>query len=65
MWPRRPKLWFWIVLVIVVSLWISVVYLRHHWVVDMFAGFALGGTANWLAPILRRRWPKRRHALVP
>lgn len=56
-WPRRPKLWFWIVLVIVVSLWVSVVYLRHHWVVDMFAGLALGATANWLAPILRRRWP--------
>jgi membrane-associated phospholipid phosphatase len=60
-WPRRPRLWFWIVLVIVISLWISVVYLRHHWVVDIFAGLALGGTANWLAPILRRRWPKRQH----
>jgi membrane-associated phospholipid phosphatase len=60
-WPSRPRLWFWIVLVIVVSLWISVVYLRHHWVVDIFAGLALGGTANWLAPILRRRWPKQLH----
>jgi membrane-associated phospholipid phosphatase len=57
--PRRPRLWFYVVLVIVVSLWISVVYLRHHWVVDIFAGLCLGGTANWLAPILRRRWPKR------
>jgi membrane-associated phospholipid phosphatase len=64
-WPRRPRLWFWIVLVIVVSLWISVVYLRHHWVVDIFAGLCLGGTANWLAPILRRRWPKRQHELAP
>jgi membrane-associated phospholipid phosphatase len=60
-WPRRPRQWFWIVLVIVVSLWISVVYLRHHWVVDIFAGLALGGTANWLAPVLRRKWPKRQH----
>lgn len=57
-WPRRPRLWFWIALVTVVSLWISVVYLRHHWVVDIFAGLALGGLANWLAPILRRRWPR-------
>jgi membrane-associated phospholipid phosphatase len=57
-WPRRPRLWFRIVLVLVVSLWISVVYLRHHWVVDIFAGLALGATANWLAPILRRRWPR-------
>jgi membrane-associated phospholipid phosphatase len=60
-WPRLPRLWFWIVLVIVVSLWISVVYLRHHWVVDIFAGLALGGTASWLAPVLRRKWPKRLH----
>ncbi|HEU4732176.1 MAG TPA: phosphatase PAP2 family protein [Kofleriaceae bacterium] len=60
-WPRWPRLWFRVVLVLVVSLWISVVYLRHHWVVDIFAGLALGATANWLAPILRRRWPKRQH----
>lgn len=58
-WPRHPRLWFRIVLVIVISLWISVVYLRHHWVVDIFAGLAVGALANWLAPILRRRWPKR------
>jgi membrane-associated phospholipid phosphatase len=58
-WPSRPRLWFRIVLVIVISLWISVVYLRHHWVVDIFAGLALGATANWLAPVLRRHWPKR------
>jgi membrane-associated phospholipid phosphatase len=60
-WPRHPRLWFRIVLVIVVSLWISVVYLRHHWVVDIFAGLLVGGLANWLAPILRLRWPKLSH----
>lgn len=56
--PRRPRLWFWIVLPLVVSLWISVVYLRHHWVMDIFAGLLLGALANWLAPILRKRWPR-------
>jgi len=60
-WPRRPRLWFRMVLVLVVSLWISVVYLRHHWVVDIFAGLCVGALANWLAPILRIRWPKRSH----
>ena len=45
--PRFPKLWFRIVLPFVVSLWISVVYLRHHWVVDIFAGLALGASANY------------------
>ena len=56
--PRRPRLWFWIVLPLVISLWISVVYLRHHWVMDIYAGLALGAFANWLAPILRKRWPR-------
>lgn len=60
-WPRRPRLWFHVVLVLVVSLWISVIYLRHHWVVDIFAGLAVGALANWLAPILRMRWPKLSH----
>jgi membrane-associated phospholipid phosphatase len=57
-WPRRPRLWFRIVVVIVGSLWISVIYLRHHWVLDIFAGLAVGGLANRLAPVLRRRWPR-------
>jgi membrane-associated phospholipid phosphatase len=60
-WPRHPRLWFRIVLVVVVSLWMSVVYLRHHWVVDIFAGLAVGTLANWLAPVLRQRWPKLAH----
>jgi len=30
-------------------------------VVDIFAGLAVGGLANWLAPLLRRHWPKRVH----
>jgi membrane-associated phospholipid phosphatase len=58
-WPRRPRLWFRIVVVLVVLMAISTVYLRHHWVVDIFAGLAVGALASWLAPILRRRWPRR------
>jgi hypothetical protein len=60
-WPRHPRLWFRIVRVAVVSLWISVVYLRHHRVVDMFAGLAVGAVSIYLAPILRLRWPKLSH----
>ena len=44
--PRFPRLWFRIVLPFVVSLWISTVYLRHHWVVDIFAGLALGANGQ-------------------
>jgi len=54
---RYKRLFFAIVAVLVVSLWISVVYLRHHWIPDIWAGLALGLTANLLAPWLRRTWP--------
>jgi len=56
--PRHPRLWGRIVTVAVVSLWISVIYLRHHWAVDIVAGLALGTIALVLAPMLRRRWPR-------
>lgn len=36
------------------SLWFSTVYLRHHWVVDVFAGWALGASCCWAAARLRR-----------
>ena len=60
-WPRHPRLWFRIALGVVASRWISVVYLRHHWFVDIVAGLIVGAAANWLAPILRMRWPRRAH----
>jgi membrane-associated phospholipid phosphatase len=56
--PKRPKLYFWMCLPIVISLWLSVVYLRHHWVPDIVAGFALGLTADAIARAVCRRWPK-------
>jgi membrane-associated phospholipid phosphatase len=43
---------FWVSVPLVVSLWVSTIYLRHHWVVDCFAGFALSLSmfplASWL-----------------
>jgi membrane-associated phospholipid phosphatase len=54
---RWPRLWGWISVVLGVSLWISTVYLRHHWVPDCVAGIALGLFACWAAPVLRRAWP--------
>jgi membrane-associated phospholipid phosphatase len=55
--PRHQRLFFWIALPLSVSLWISTVYLRHHWVPDIAAGLALGICVNLLAPVLRRAWP--------
>ncbi len=56
--PRRPRLYFWICLPLVVSLWLSTVYLRHHWVPDIAAGLLLGLTSATLAPRLREAWPR-------
>jgi membrane-associated phospholipid phosphatase len=41
---------------LVVSLWIATVYLRHHWVVDVFAGQALGLCAFLASRAIRRRF---------
>ena len=55
---RHARLLFWIFLPLVVSLWVSTVYLRHHWVPDIAAGWVIGLSANLLAPWLRRTWPR-------
>lgn len=54
---RRPKLFFWLCMPIVVSLWFSTIYLRHHWVPDCIAGMVLGICCYRITPIVRRFWP--------
>jgi membrane-associated phospholipid phosphatase len=58
--PRRPRLLFWTFLPLVVSLWCSTVYLRHHWVPDCAAGIALGTACYFATPWLRTWWPPAR-----
>ena len=45
---------------LVLGLWASTVYLRHHFVVDLIAGFMLAPVAYVLAPRLDARWSERR-----
>jgi membrane-associated phospholipid phosphatase len=49
---RNSKRLFWILSPLIVSLWISSVYLRFHYLIDCVAGFALGPVSyvlgNWL-----------------
>jgi membrane-associated phospholipid phosphatase len=45
---------FWAFLPLAISLWCATVYLRHHWVVDCFAGIALGLVVFAVTPGLRR-----------
>lgn len=49
---RNSRRLFWILAPLVLSLWVSTVYLRYHYLVDCLAGFALApacfGLANWM-----------------
>jgi membrane-associated phospholipid phosphatase len=58
LWPGRRRLYFAICLPLVVSLWLSTIYLRHHWIPDIAAGLLLGLASALLAPRLRRAWPR-------
>jgi membrane-associated phospholipid phosphatase len=51
---------FFVLLPLVLGLWVSTIYLRHHFVVDLFAGFALAPAAYLLAPRLDAWWAARR-----
>jgi len=49
---RNSRRLFWILLPLILSLWVSTVYLRYHYLVDVLAGLVLGPAcfllANWL-----------------
>jgi membrane-associated phospholipid phosphatase len=53
---RFVRPWFWILLPFALGLWSSTVYLRHHYVIDLLAGWALAPLAVWLAPRLDAWW---------
>lgn len=57
--PKRPHLFFWIILPLELSLFVSTVYLRHHWIPDCFMGWTVAVVACTLSPWLWRRWPRR------
>ncbi len=45
---------------LVLGLWVSTIYLRHHFVVDLLAGFALAPAAYALSPRLDAWWSDQR-----
>jgi membrane-associated phospholipid phosphatase len=57
----RP--WFWILIPFVLGLWASTIYLRHHYVVDLIAGWLLAPLAIWAAPRLDAWWSRRQRTL--
>jgi len=60
---RYVRAWFWVLQPFVLGLWISTVYLRHHYVVDLIAGWLLAPLALWMAPRIDAWWARRQRAL--
>jgi membrane-associated phospholipid phosphatase len=56
---RYVRPWFWVLLPFALGLWVSTVYLRHHYVVDLIAGWMLAPAAAWAAPRLDAWWAER------
>ena len=60
---RHLRAWFYVLLPFVLGLWASTIYLRHHYAVDVLAGWALAPAAIALAPRLDSWWSRRQEAL--
>lgn len=59
---RYVRPWFFLLLPFVTGLWVSTIYLRHHYAVDLLAGWVLMPVALWVAPRLDRWWASRQRA---
>ena len=53
---KHLRWYFWVQLPFGVGLIVGTVYLRHHWVVDILAGFVLTFAAFWAGPLLEDAW---------
>jgi membrane-associated phospholipid phosphatase len=64
---RLNKYIWYLYIPLVTSLWFSTVYLRHHWVIDIFAGWLVALGSYVMAEKLLRTWLdlKRRFSLFP
>jgi membrane-associated phospholipid phosphatase len=57
---RRFRRWaFWVYLPVALGLYLSTLYLRMHYAVDVAAGFATAAFTIWAGPRLDRWWSKR------
>ena len=60
---RHVRPWFWVLLPFALGLWASTIYLRHHYFVDLIAGWLLAPVAVAAAPRLDAWWTRRQRAL--
>lgn len=63
---RAHKPWrFWLYLVPCAGLWVSTIYLRYHYFVDLIAGFVLFGFSQWIAAQYARQSAKGTRHEIP
>ncbi len=62
---RYARWYFWLVLPFALGLISSTIYLRHHYVIDLIAGWVLAHLAVWLGPRVERAWSKWQDKFVP
>jgi membrane-associated phospholipid phosphatase len=60
---RHVRWWFFALLPFTLGLWASTIYLRHHYFVDLVAGWLLAPLAVWTAPRLDAWWARQQRAL--
>ncbi len=60
---RYLRWWFWVLLPFVLGLWASTIYLRHHYFVDLVAGWLLAPAALWVAPRVDAWWARQQRSL--
>lgn len=61
--PLFRVIW-WLYIPLVTSLWFSTVYLRHHWVIDIFAGWAVAIASYAAADYILGHWRRWREQLA-
>ena len=54
---------FFLLVPFVIGLWVSTIYLRHHYFVDLVGGWALAPIAAWLAPRIDGWWAGKQREL--
>jgi membrane-associated phospholipid phosphatase len=60
---RHARGFAWLLLPFVLGLWVSTIYLRHHYFVDLAAGWLLAPVALRLAPRVDGWWARRQREL--
>src|SRR5580698_663671 len=53
---RNSKTLFWLISPVIISLWVSTLYLRYHYLIDVVAGLILAPLSYLLGNWLFRRW---------